>query len=830
MSLVIPGVISRRANVVTLNANVANTESVYVSSLAASNVIVTDSNKQLVSSNVTHATLAFLNGVTSSIQGQLDTKMDVGGSVATIVANSITVSNLLTMPGQVASRALVTDAAKNLVTSAVTATELGYLSGVTSAVQTQLNAKQANVTGAATTIVASDLTASRALASDGSGKVAVSSTTSAELGYLSGVTSAVQTQLNAKQANVTGAATTIVSSDLTASRALTSDGSGKVAVSNVTATELGYLSGVTSAIQTQLGGKQATVTGAAATVVAANLTAARVVVSDANGQLGNSLVTTTTLGYLDATSSVQGQLNAKQANITGAAATVTTANLTAARVVVSDANGQLGNSLVTTTTLSYLDATSSIQTQLNAKQATIVGAASSVVTANLGPSTVVIADANGKLTNAAVTATTLGYLDATSSVQTQLNAKQATIVGAASSVVTANLGPSTVVIADGSGKLTNAAVTATTLGYLDATSSVQTQLNAKQATIVGAASSVVTANLGPSTVVIADGSGKLANSAVTATTLGYLDATSSVQTQLNDKQANVTGAATTIVSSNLTASRALASDGSGKVAVSTVTAAELGYLTGVTSNVQTQLDAKAALAGATFTGSVVVQGNLTVMGNTTSLDTDQLVVEDPVVVINSSRIASPTGLYMMQNDTSNLAVLYQNGNIELISTPTAANSASYTATTYLPLHCGPLTATAALLGNTALVGKLTVTPPAATDGYMTSMSGAYDVAAATHTISAASMDATSGGTGIFSGQLMVFVTNGATDGTNKTGCAIVSLIKSPPDFDVVPVSVHRNVNLTTFDVAKSTAGSNVIIVTDSDCSVSWKFEGATVRA
>ena len=61
-----------------------------------------------------------------------------------------------------------------------------------------LSAKQNTITGAATTITADNLTASRALASDGSGKVAVSSVTSTELGYLSGVTSAIQTQLSGK--------------------------------------------------------------------------------------------------------------------------------------------------------------------------------------------------------------------------------------------------------------------------------------------------------------------------------------------------------------------------------------------------------------------------------------------------------------------------------------------------------------------------------------------------------------------------------------------------------------------------------------------------------
>jgi hypothetical protein len=79
-----------------------------------------------------------------------------------------------------------------------TATELNYTDGVTSAIQTQLNAKQATITGGATSITSSNLTVSRALVSDGSGKVAVSAVTSTEVGYLDGVTSAIQTQLNAK--------------------------------------------------------------------------------------------------------------------------------------------------------------------------------------------------------------------------------------------------------------------------------------------------------------------------------------------------------------------------------------------------------------------------------------------------------------------------------------------------------------------------------------------------------------------------------------------------------------------------------------------------------
>jgi hypothetical protein len=59
--------------------------------------------------------------------------------------------------------------------------------------------------------------------------------------------------------------------------------------------------------------------------------------------------------------------NTKQAAITGAATTITTADLTASRVLVSDGSGKVAADAVTTTTLGFLDATSSIQTQLNAK-------------------------------------------------------------------------------------------------------------------------------------------------------------------------------------------------------------------------------------------------------------------------------------------------------------------------------------------------------------------------------------------------------------------------------------------------------------------------------
>lgn len=132
------------------------------------------------------------------------------------------------------------------------------ITGLTTAlsdINTALAGKQATITGAATTIDTEDLTIGRAVISDGSGKVAVSATTAAEIGFVSGVTSSIQTQLGAKQATITGAATTITTSNLTVSRALASDASGKVAVSATTAAELGHLTGVASNVQSQLNAK-----------------------------------------------------------------------------------------------------------------------------------------------------------------------------------------------------------------------------------------------------------------------------------------------------------------------------------------------------------------------------------------------------------------------------------------------------------------------------------------------------------------------------------------------------------------------------------------------
>ena len=99
-----------------------------------------------------------------------------------------------------------------------------------------------------------------------------------------------------------------------------------------------------------------------------------------------------------------------------------------------------------------------------------------------------------------------------------------------------------------------------------------------------------------SRAVVTNSGGEIDSSVVTVAELALLSGVSSnVQTQLtdlgNDKEDEITGAATTITQNNLTSNRVLLSDGNGKISASDMTAATFAYLD-PTSSVQTQLNDK----------------------------------------------------------------------------------------------------------------------------------------------------------------------------------------------------------------------------------------------
>ena len=81
--------------------------------------------------------------------------------------------------------------------------------------------------------------------------------------------------------------------------------------------------------------------------------------------------------------------------------------------------------------------------------------------------------------------------------------------------------------------------------------------------------------------------------------------------------------------------------------VSGVSDTEIGYLNGVTSAIQQQIDAKAPKDAPTFTGEMnaqdlIISGNLTVNGTNTILNTDTLQVEDNEIILNSNVTGAPS--------------------------------------------------------------------------------------------------------------------------------------------------------------------------------------------
>jgi len=240
---------------------------------------------------------------------------------------------------------------------------------VSIAAQIALDEKQEEIIGAASSITDADLEASRVLISDIDGKVATLDVSTAELSYLDGVTTPVQSQLDTKQEAISGAASSITDTDLEASRVLISDIDGKVATLDVSTAELSYLDGVTTSVQSQLDLKQEAISGAASSITDADLEASRVLISDIDGKVATLDVSTAELSYLDGvTTSVQSQLDLKQEVISGAASSIAEVDLEANRVLISDIDGKVATMAVTKDEIACLDGvTTSVQLQLDNK-------------------------------------------------------------------------------------------------------------------------------------------------------------------------------------------------------------------------------------------------------------------------------------------------------------------------------------------------------------------------------------------------------------------------------------------------------------------------------
>lgn len=395
----------------------------------------------------------------------------------------------------------------NAVSKKADTTHTHSISNITS-LQTTLDGKQATVTGAATTITSSNLTANRALISNGSGKVAVSAVTSTELGYLDGVTSAIQTQLDGKASS---GHTHNYAGSSSAGGAATS--ANKLNTNAGSATQPVYFANGIPVATTYTLGKSvpsdAKFTDTNTHYASKNVVGATNATSNTTTALSNGAVYLNSVENGAVTSSHKISGSGATTVTTDASGNIiisstdnnTTYNAAGSSLGLVKTGGDvtISSGVITVNddshnhTIANVD---NLQSSLDAKQATITGGASTIASSNLTANMALISNGSGKVAVSAVTSTELGYLDGvTSNVQTQLDGKAASSHNhAASNITSGTLSsdrlPTVPVSKGGTGAttaaaaLTNLGITATAaeLNYVDGvTSNIQTQLNGKSA-------------------------------------------------------------------------------------------------------------------------------------------------------------------------------------------------------------------------------------------------------------------------------------------------------------------------------------------------------------
>ena len=378
---------------------------------------------------------------------------------------------------------------------------------------------------------------------------------------------------------------------------------------------------------------------AAGTVVLANSSTGAVTIS---GDLTVSGTTTTINSTtINATTGIVFEGTTADAYET----TISVTDPTAARTIIfPNANGTVvttGNLSATgasSTELGYLaGVTSAIQTQLNNKQAIVADVSDAEIGYLNGVTSGIQAQLNDKALSAGPTFTGTVTLPSTTAIGTVSSTEIGYVDGVTSAIQTqidtkaALAGPTFTGTVTLPSTTSIGDVSSTEIGYVNGvTSGIQTQLDAKSGTghnhLLAAGATDVTAT--------AAEVNKLAGLATTAVELGYVTGvTSAIQTQLGTKAPTAAPTFTGIVVLPATTS------------IGNVTSTEIGYVDGVTSAIQTQIDTKAALAGATFTGAVsgtslTLSGDLTVNGTTTNINSTNLVVEDKNVVLGD--VVTPT--------------------------------------------------------------------------------------------------------------------------------------------------------------------------------------------
>lgn len=394
-------------------------------------------------------------------------------------------------------------------------------------------------------------------------------------------------------------------------RALQSDNSGFITESSVTSTELGYVSGVTSAIQTQLNAKQSTTLTSTHLLVGNGSNVATDVAASGDVTLANTgAFTVTTVGTSSAANIHSAELAANAA---------TDAN-TASTIVKRDASGNFTAGTITAALSGNATTATSATTATTATNANNVATTSVSTNASFYPTFV----ASSTNSNQAIDlGTGLTFNPSTNNLSTT------TFTGALAGNAT------TATSATSATNATNIATTAVSTNASFFPLFVASSTNSNQAASLDA--SGITYNPSTNNLTTTTFTGALVGNADTATTATNATNVSGVvaianggtnsSTALNNNRVMQSSGGAIIEAAAITASRALVSDTNGIPVASSTTTTELGYVSGVTSAIQTQLNNKQPLdatltslaayntnglltqtAADTFTGRTIIAG------------------------------------------------------------------------------------------------------------------------------------------------------------------------------------------------------------------------------
>ena len=542
----------------------------------------------------------------------------------------------------------------------ISKTELGYLSGVTSDIQTQITANTNATSGFSSQIAGKQdiIDSSNRLSATNIGANGL--VTDTNFGYLAGATSNLQNQITINTNSITNNASLISNKQnvINENNRLSATNIG--ANGNVTDTKFGYLSGVTSDIQTQLTANADATSGFSSQI------AGKQDIIDSSNRLSatnigaNGLVTDTNFGYLaGASGNLQNQITINTNSITNNASQILNKQSLINENNRLSATNIGANGNVTDTKFGYLSGvTSDIQTQIDNV------AADYTIDICMNKTLTVGGDAsfNGDVVvNGNVTAASGVFIGNVTG-----NADTATIATTATSVNYLGL--------IGTAPTWNQNTTGNALTATTATNA-NTVTNSTQSAITKLG---VLTELEVAGDVTIDGNLK----ADKITNDYILNTETTNYTLIVAEDLSLNGKLIVIEDASLNSNLSVAGN------INDVTNAELSYLSGVTSNIQTQINNATAdytidicmnktltVGGdASFNGDVVVNGNVTAasgvfIGNVTG-NADTATTAATATSVNYSGLTGTAPIW--NQDTT--------GNAATATTATSVNYSGLTGT------------------------------------------------------------------------------------------------------------------------------------------------------